>query len=381
MRVLVIANDVVPGMGIPVAAPGLRAWGTALGLRAHGHEVTVLVDERVARIAWDSRRPDVPVPQPRHVVVAPPASATDYVRTQGVEAVIVTNSNHVDVLGDLGDCRLVYDFFAPKMLELAEQAPPDKREVQLARLERRKLAALARSDAVVVNGAKKLDYVRSWLARAGRAELPLRVMPMALPPSPPRPPADGPIQAIVSGYLQPWSQLGSWVHAIRPLLDDGRMNLHVLLGSHWGQRGGAGRLEVPEALREIRAHPAVVDHTELRYADFRELLSRCHLSIDVFARNPERELAMVTRSAVALSCGIPVMHVPFTEVSEIIREYGAGWLVDEDDVPGMEKVLTTVVTDPEALAATRRGAVQVAEQVLEPRAATEQLHELLESLR
>ena len=257
-------------------APGLRAWGLALGLREHGHDVTVVVGQRVAEKAWGAKRRDVPVPRPRHVLVVRPVSVTDYVHTRRIDAMVVTNSNQVGKLGDLRDCRLVYDFFAPKMLELAEQAPPDELEERLAWLERRKIAALSRSDAVIVNGAKKVDYVRSWLDRAGRPDLPMRVTPMALPPSPPHPPSDGPVQAIVSGYLQPWSQLGSWVQAIRPLLDERTMILHVLLGSHWGQRNGP---QLPAELRDLQSHPAVVSHTELRYDDFRELLSRCHLSI------------------------------------------------------------------------------------------------------
>ncbi len=35
-KIVLVANDVVPGMGLPVAAPGLRAYGLAEGLRHHG---------------------------------------------------------------------------------------------------------------------------------------------------------------------------------------------------------------------------------------------------------------------------------------------------------------------------------------------------------
>jgi len=37
-RVFVLSNDVVPSLGMPVAAPGLRAFGLAEGLRANGVE-------------------------------------------------------------------------------------------------------------------------------------------------------------------------------------------------------------------------------------------------------------------------------------------------------------------------------------------------------
>ena len=41
-RVIVISNDVVPGQAMPVAAPGLRAFGLASGLRQHGFDVSVI---------------------------------------------------------------------------------------------------------------------------------------------------------------------------------------------------------------------------------------------------------------------------------------------------------------------------------------------------
>jgi glycosyltransferase involved in cell wall biosynthesis len=119
----------------------------------------------------------------------------------------------------------------------------------------------------------------------------------------------------------------------------------------------------------------------MRFGDFRTLLARCDLSIDVFERNPERELAMVTRSAVALSCGLPVMHVPFTEVSPIIAEHDGGWLVGADDVDAQRAIFAKVVEDPDELEEKRRGAASAARNEFEPVRATRGLHELLEELR
>ena len=46
-NVIIISNDVIPGMGLPVAAPGLRAWGLAHGLREHGISVEIVVMSRL----------------------------------------------------------------------------------------------------------------------------------------------------------------------------------------------------------------------------------------------------------------------------------------------------------------------------------------------
>jgi hypothetical protein len=373
VRIAVLANDVIPGMGLPVAAPGLRAWGLALGLRAHGHDVHVLIDRRVAGIGWGNRASTVPPGAPRGASLVAPADVTRYVRTHDIEALVVTNSNHVGTLGDLGRCHLVFDFFAPKMLELGEHADTEERAQQLAALEARKLAALGRSDLVIVNGAKKLDYVASWTARAGKPEVPTVVVNPPVPPVEPAPLDDGRVHAIVSGYIQPWSRPGAWLDGIRPYLRDGSIVLHLMLSPHWGQ---GERAELPEELRQLQRSEVAVTHRVRDFADFRAFISRCHLSIDVFERNPERELAMVTRTITTLSCGVPAVHVPFTEVSDLMRRYDAGWLVEPDDVEAMEHAFGAAL-DPATLAKARAGARSLAREVLEPAAATQAMSDAL----
>lgn len=370
MRVVVLANDVVPGMGLPVAAPGIRAWGLALGLRAHGHEVTVVVDQWIVGQVW--QRPEPP-PLPRGTVLLLPKHVGRFARTHGVDAVVISNSNHAEALGDLGDARLVYDFFAPKVLELRQNTARADLAEAVTRLEQRKLRALGSSDAVIVNGAKKLPYATEWVERSGRDGVPMAVVNPGLPPVDPDPWDDGALHVVVSGYLQPWSRPGAWAEAVLPLLDSGRLRLHLMVGRHWGQR--VTTEETPSELVRLADHPASTRHGLLRLGDFRRLLARCHLSLDVFARNPERELAMVTRSVVALSCGLPVLHVPFTEVGPWIADHGAGWLVAEDDVAAMTEVLETAAG--EGVAKQRAGAVGVAHDVLEPSVAAEPLHRIL----
>lgn len=375
MHVAILSNDVVPGMGLPVAAPGIRVWGMAEGLRAHGHQVTVLVDQWLVNKVWDRA---LPPPLPRHTVVLMPKRIREYLTVHGIDALVVTNSNHVEAIGELPGVELIYDFFAPKMLELSENTDRPDLEQAKENLARRKTLALSRSSAVVSNGAKKLAYVRDWMERAGVGDLPLDVVNPGLEPVDPHPPADGPLQVIVSGYLQPWSRPGAWARAVKPLLDSGKITLHLLVGSHWGQTTVAQ--ELPEELQKLVQHKNSVRHGLLRLGDFRDLLSRCHLSIDVFERNPERELAMVTRTVVALSCGLPVMHVDFTEVSGWIAEYGAGWLVDPDDADGMEEILQLAAEDPSLLRPRREGAERIAHEVLAPAVAAEPLARILDRL-
>ncbi|WP_181407659.1 glycosyltransferase family protein [Nocardioides sambongensis] len=375
MRVAILANDVVPGMGMPVAAPGLRAWGMAEGLRELGCEVVVIIEPGLAGSVWGRA---LPPPTPSGAIALRPTRIAEYVRAQSIDALVICNSNHAPALGDLGRCRLIYDFFAPKVLEMSENVARDDLEEALWQLRVRKSAALARSDAVVSNGAKKLPYVREWMERSGVPDLPLAVVNPGVPPMPPAPRRDGPLRAIATGYLQPWSRPGAWTSAVLPLLDEGILTLDLLVARHWGQR--VTREETPQELSRLFEHPAVTSHQSLRFGDFRALMSGFDLSLDIFARNPERELAMVTRSVVALAGGLPVLHPPFTEVSPIIRQYGAGWLVQGDDAAEMTDVLRGIGEDEAALKSARDGAVRVSHEVFAPAVAAAPLQQLLEEL-
>lgn len=377
-HILIVANDVVPGMGMPVAAPGLRAWGIASGLRAHGYAVTLAVVERSVRLAWHQA---MPPPLPADTFIGTPAQIGAFARTHRPFGVVVTNSNHVQSLGDLGRSKLIYDFFAPKMLELAHEVEGDGSHDRLATLQRRKLSALAQSDVVIVNGAKKLGYVHDWLSQAGKPEgsVPVEVINMPVPPRLLSRRPEGQIKAVVSGYIQSWSQPGPWLEAVRPILDSGQLHLDLLVMRHWGKRNGTN--ELPPGFQKLIEHDAVSTHGGMEFGDFQAFLAERDLSIDLFAYNSERELAMVTRTMVSLSSGLPVVHVPFTECSPLIERHDAGWLVDGDDVPSITRTIETIVHDIPDIVRKREGAQRMAQELLDPVVATRPLAKVLEDLR
>ena len=373
--IVVLANDVVPGMGLPVAAPGLRAWGIADGLRAHGYRVTVVVDDTIVSRAWP--RP-FPPPTPRDTIVLTRRQMGELIRARRPAAVVMTNSNLIDDIGDIGDCALIYDFFAPKVLEFEQQTDAAERADELARLVDRKLRALSRSAAVIVNGQKKLAYLDQWLARASAADVPRDVVVMPLPEAyRPAVAPTPPVSAVVTGYIQPWSRPGAWTEALPEYLAEGSLVLHMLVSNHWG---GANRdLAMPEAFSRLNHMPGVRIHPPMEFEDFQRFLSNQHLSIDLFEWNPERELAMVTRTMVAISCGLPAVHVPFTENSELIERYDAGWLVPPSEPAQLDRVLREVTKEPETLRLKREGAVAMAAS-LAPPVAVEPLARMLREL-
>jgi len=117
-RVFIISNDIVPSLGMPVAAPGLRAFGLAEGLRANGANVKTLVVKGFVDRQWMRFGKSVPHPMGPDTEVIGGFRLSRYLKTHAPATVILINSNQVDNLGPIPGIKYVLDFFAPKMLEM-----------------------------------------------------------------------------------------------------------------------------------------------------------------------------------------------------------------------------------------------------------------------
>lgn len=386
-RVIVVSNDVVPGLGVPVAAPGLRAYGLAEGLRSHGFEVTTLVVRGPLENQWEALGYDVPPPSVPGVEVIAPRDLRCYLRTHAPATAILINSNQVDHLERIEGISYVLDFFAPKMLETLYHEQEDYPGQALRRLRERKIRAIEMSDAFIVNGAKKVAYFLGWLLQGERdiRHLPLEVVNMCVPLAPDMDGVDDArhaerdgVRFAVAGYLQSWSKPGSWLRTLESHLERPGVTLDILLPEHWGR--GSRPKEENEHLGWLRDNPSVRSHTAMVFSKFQSFLSEADVSVDLFDHNLEREYAMITRSIVSLAVGVPVIHPPFTEVSAMISDYDAGWLVDPADTPGLDEILRRIVEEPEVVTEKGRNALRLSAELIDPEVATRPLAKIIEAL-
>lgn len=379
MRVILLANDLVPGASVPVAAPGLRVHGLALGLRAHGHDVTVVVPQH----AVDRVIPaDVPAPSMEGVAYIPAGDLVDYLETRAPAVVILTNSNHHTEVAGAEGVRQVFDFFAPKILELVAHRNHREATDDLSGLRERKIAALADADAVIVNGRKKLPYALAWMLQTDRdaTAIPLLNVPMCMPVTDETERGEGPVRVAIAGYLQHWSLPGPWLEALASALDEGDVELHILLAPHWGGRVSP---EAPPALRALLARPGVVRQEPMTLTAFREFLAGMDVVLDLFDYTLEREYAMVTRTVVAITCGCAVIHPSVTEVSPEIERYEAGWLIDleqgaDGEADELRTRLTSIFADRDEIIRRRANARRLAREVYAPEVAVAPLARLLD---
>jgi hypothetical protein len=287
----------------------------------------------------------------------------------------------VDHLRPIQGVRYVLDFFAPKMLETLYQHGEGYPRDELAALRRRKIRAIELADAFIVNGKKKLPYFLAWMLQADRdvRTLPVEVVNMCAPVSfsGEAGPVGSGVRFAVAGYLQSWSTLGSWVKVVERQLERPGMRLDLLLPWHWG--GAAERSHESRAdLDRLERNGSVTTHGPMTFSEFQAFLSKIDVSIDLFQHNLEREYAMVTRSVISLACGVPVIHPPFTEVSPMIAEYDAGWLIDPPDTKALEDVISGILDDPDLVRRKKENARALASEVLDPAVAVKPLLRIME---
>jgi hypothetical protein len=381
-QVFILSNDIVPNLAMPVAAPGLRAFGLAEGLRANGVKVRTVVPRGFVDRQWLRFGRSVPHPTAPAAEIISARTLSRYLESNAPAVVVLINSNQVDHLRPIAGIRYVLDFFAPKMLETLYQHGEGYPKEELGQLRHRKVRAIELADAFIVNGAKKVPYFLAWLLQADRdiRRLPLEVVNMCAPLSWSEDLGDArsSVRFAVAGYLQSWSTLGSWVEVVERQLDRPEMSLDLLVPWHWG--GGMQRShESKSDLDRLERNESVKTYGPMTFSDFQEFLSKIDVSIDLFQHNLEREYAMVTRSILSLACGVPVIHPPFTEVSPMIAEYDAGWLVDPQDASAVEEIIGEILDDPDTVLQKKENARTLAAAVIDPAVAVKPLVRIMES--
>jgi hypothetical protein len=113
-------------------------------------------------------------------------------------------------------------------------------------------------------------------------------------------------------------------------------------------------------------HARVVMHeNRLRpYSEMLDLYRQADLAFDLFARNPERELAFNTRTVDYLACGLPPLYSDYAELAGPIARYDAGTTVNPADERAVAAALNRLLDDPADLAARRAGARRLVDDLL-----------------
>lgn len=234
---------------------------------------------------------------------------------------------------------VICDFIAPRLLELMFQDPS-----LIPGRARELIGLLARADLFLVGNRRQSDLLLPLLLQAGfdcRHQAPIAIVPISVRGKvTPVAPAAAPLCLVNAGVDWPWRQAAAY-----------RASLERLCGQHDNL-----------VFREFRGSYPGDDSgkdgkgasTLLSYADMQAALGQGHIGLEVGERNTEREFSHSFRAMEYLECGLPVIINGWIPLAETIRQYDAGWVVD--DPQALEALVLSLLADPGQVARKREGA-------------------------
>lgn len=363
-RVLVMATEVVPLPGLPTVGGGLRGWTLARGLEAAGLTVTLVFP----REPLDSLSPgladaDIAAARPYTFSWADPGAAI----RQHKPDVVVCCSWYL--AAQLGDCPvpLAVDLAGPILLEFLYQDRSKARE--FAALKPRGLAA---ADFITCAGERQRAYFYPWLTLSGFAldDLTTRVatVPISTAPMPSAaidaPQNDEP-SILFAGVALPWQDPLVPLQATLATLERREAGyLDLYLYAHPEHSRGVRWLDWVREQARLRPRLRLHEERLRPYAELLAIYRGADLAFDLFARNPERELAFNTRTVDYLGCGLPPLYSDYAELAGPIGRYDAGIIVDPSDAEAVTQAVSATLDDPANLARRRDNARRLVDDLL-----------------
>lgn len=359
-KILVLANSVVPLPGLPTNGGGLRAWTLARGLEMAGHTVTLLfprhsLDEQLVAIAPDALAAALPYTFNWEQI--------DEAIARAAPEVVVASS--WILAGQIRACPvpLAVDLAGPLLLEFLAQSP--EKGVALAHL---KTAALAQADFVICAGERQRPYFQPWLLLGGFSPddclTRLGVVPISCDPrQEPHAPPNAEPRILFAGMTYAWQNPLRAIKAALAAIDRRECG-HLLIHAAFHPTHSQGAAWFAQLRALVAGHPRVTLGGVLPYDGLREAYRTADLALDLYERTLERELAFNTRTVDFLHAGLPPLYGDYAELSPLIREYDAGFIVGPTDDAAITTVLEAALDDPAALTARGRNAQRLAREHL-----------------
>lgn len=318
-RILVIAGDVVPFPGYPATGAGLRAWSLGKGLESAGHDVFY-------SIPLIHLKPDSPGPEKE--LAWHPEDRLKPVRKVKPEIVLVC---HWPAMPDKRlELPTILDLHGPHLMERCYWQRQEARDgIQ------EKVDAFRKADFFCCAGQRQRYYFMNWLMLAGfelQSDL-ISVVPISLEPELPEKKSNGSSGAphiVYGGMFLPWQDpvdaLDALMHAM-DIMQCGRLS--VFGGEHPLVKDSSGRFA--RLMERLQNNPRVNVHNQVSHEQLLNVYQQADLAFDFMKPNFERELAFTTRTVEYMWCGLPVMYNDYSELTDYIRHYDAGWCIATEE--------------------------------------------------
>ena len=271
------------------------------------------------------------------------------------DAVFIFNAlNHVPLRRYLDrSCTLIADFLVDLRLEKAGHYVPLQQRLitkyRRYRWSQTYRRSISDADIILVNGQNKLAVIEREVSRTSRArDLKILEVPFSvdcdalLPPGTAGQHPDGAkLRIFAGGRLQAWQRLGQWPAALKHLFANDAISNRLACRIHLVPKEDHTDIGQVMSLSE---YPNVTLATAtIPFYQYLTDLYSSDIVIDLHQPTTERKFAMSTRAVVAICAGRPVIHQRGTELSGLLSEFGAGFLVDPNDEMQIENSASSAV--------------------------------------
>lgn len=359
-KVLVFCSDVVPVGGVATSGGGLRSWQIVQGLKGRGFDVvyTMPMTSYLRRKYSDNLLPDG-----QHSLWTA-SNQREIIRREKPDVVVLTKPG-LKFWSDDIDIPLALDFHGPDLIEFEQMVKGQWPEGRALRATA-KLRAIAASDFCTCAGRRQRYYFMGFLMMAGvgLADLDLHYMPVAMSPHLPehRPDLSG-LSLIFSGGFYPWLNPMPGLLDLTDLLSEMQIgHLDIFGGSH--ETNPEEKRQFEDFQATLSKNPRVTFHGYVSREELVQQYGMAHAAFELMPSNPERELAFTTRTVEFLWAGLPVIYNDYAELSEMIAEYGAGWLVPPGDRKALAEVIRKIKDNPDEVKSASENAQRLVRERL-----------------
>ncbi len=382
MKILIFTTDLPPLKGYPTSGTALRTYNLALGLRELGNEVIISPPKSALSSFLNSNS----------------ENTSDNLEIEEYKKFSFDSNNQASViaevrpdfiicghwpawtLGRKPDVPLVIDIAGPHLLEKYYQGDSDQTAAVMG-----KLRSLSCADFFIVSGPKQRLYFMSFILRAKIPEPDKRIITIPMPLGEVSSAENKEINTnypsfIFGGIFLPW-QNPSWAlgKLSEELLNKETGSLTLVGGPHPHYEIKSGTYE--KLFKNLESNSKVKRLPLLPYEDFLSMLPNSDVAIDVMEWNLERELAITIRTTSYLWSGVPVIYNDYSDLSDLIKKYDAGWCISPGDESGFDKILEEIYANPSLVKQKGLNAKKLAAENFDRKTHAKNLIELINSPR
>ncbi len=223
-----------------------------------------------------------------------------------------------------------------------------------------KLNALANTDYIIAGSETQKAYLTSWCLMSGKNpdSLTICTVPFSLSAQMPDSQDNNEIQFILAGYDWPWLKGTQQIRAVcEELAHSQNSSLHLFTSTapYSDSINEDSSSDTSGNLYSLN-FPALVKHEPVDFYELTKNLSRSSVALDLWQKNPERDLAFPSRTVTYLWSGLPVITNSNGELSKLISDYNAGWIIDSEDISQLRVLTREIINGSIDIAQYRQNA-------------------------